>query len=136
VVTESAQAFVEDRTIAGLREAEVQFADPKQVERLARYHGDTASWVLNAWLRTWLAPSFAGWNLDPLLEQLRCPLLAMHGSDDEYGSRAQPERIAALGGGPTEMTFFEGCGHVPHREQPEVVLERTTRFLAAHRLQR
>jgi pimeloyl-ACP methyl ester carboxylesterase len=134
VVTESAQAFVEDRTLAGIREAQAQFADPRQVERLARYHGDKARWVLDAWIETWLAPSFAGWTLDATLAQLRCPVLVMHGSRDEFGSRAHPERIAALAGGPATMTIFEGGGHVPHRENPEAVLESVTRFLATHRL--
>jgi pimeloyl-ACP methyl ester carboxylesterase len=134
VVTESAQAFVEDRTLAGIREAQVRFADPKQVERLVRYHGDKARWVLDAWIETWLAPGFAGWNLDALLAQLRCPVLAMHGSRDEFGSRAHPERITSLAGGPATMTLFEGGGHVPHREQPEAVLESVAGFLAAQRL--
>jgi pimeloyl-ACP methyl ester carboxylesterase len=32
------------------------------------------------------------------------------------------------------MTLFEGGGHVPHREQPEAVLESVAGFLAAQRL--
>ena len=131
VVTESAQAFVEDLTVSGLREAQAQFADPRQLERLARYHGEKARWVLDAWLGTWLAPSFSTWNLDSLAAQLRCPLLAMHGSRDEYGSAAQAERIVAHAGGPAVTTLFDGAGHVPHRERPEVVLKSVTRFLTA-----
>lgn len=130
VVTEAAQAFVEDRTTAGIREAQAQFADPKQVERLVRYHGEKARWVLDAWIETWLAPDFAAWTLDATLERLRCPLLAMHGSRDEFGSRAHPERITARTRGPAVMAIFEGYGHVPHRETPEQVLESVTHFLS------
>ncbi|MBS0476013.1 MAG: alpha/beta fold hydrolase [Proteobacteria bacterium] len=130
VITESSQAFVEDRTLRGIREAAQAFADPDQVARLARYHGDKAAWVLSAWIDTWQAPWFADWSQDAMLERLRCPLLAMHGSEDEYGSLAHPRRLvknAAAGG---REVIFDGVGHLPHREQPEVVLETVAAFLA------
>lgn len=131
VVTMSAQAFVEDRTTAGIREARSMFQEPGQIERLARYHGDKARWVLNAWIDTWLAPGFAAWTLDADLARVDCPLLALHGDRDEYGSRCHPERIGARAAGPSEVVVIEDCGHVPQREQPEAVLRAVTRFLAA-----
>lgn len=129
VITESVQAFVEDRTLAGIREAQAQFADPGQVARLARYHGDKACWVLDAWIETWLSPAFADWTLDAMLAQTRCPLLAIHGDRDEFGSRAHPERIATLAGGPATTLLIDNCAHVPHREQPGPVLEAVSAFL-------
>jgi len=131
VVTESAQTFVEERTIAGLRAARVEFERPGQLERLARYHGAKARWVLDAWIETWLAPAFAGWCLDDDLRGVHCPTLAVHGDTDEYGSVQHPERIARLTQGPSRAVILEGCGHVPHREQPTRVLSEVTRFLAA-----
>ena len=131
VITESAQAFVEDRTLAGIREAEKGFAEPGQMDRLARYHGDKARWVLEAWTKTWLSPRFAGWTLDAELRRLRCAVLALHGDRDEYGSRLHPERIARLPPGGGEVVIFEGCGHVPHREKPELVLQAVAGFGAA-----
>lgn len=129
VITESAQAFVEDRTVAGIRAAQASFVAPGQVERLARYHGDKARWVLDAWIETWLAPDFATWRLDDDLRQLRCPVLALHGDRDEYGSPAHPERIRSVPAGPARAVLLEGFGHVPHREQPEVVLTHVAEFL-------
>jgi pimeloyl-ACP methyl ester carboxylesterase len=123
VITESAQAFVEDRTLTGIREAERAFEEPGQIERLARYHGDKAQWVLEAWTKTWLSPHFADWTLEDDLRRLRCPVLAMHGDRDEYGSRQHPERIGSLPPAGGEVVIFEDCGHVPHREKPELVLQ-------------
>jgi len=131
VVTESAQSFVEDRTRAGLEAARVEFARPGQLERLARYHGAKARWVLDAWIETWLSPEFAEWRLDEDLRRVRCPVLALHGDQDEYGSPEHPGRIAGLVHGPSKAVILEGCGHVPHREQPTRVLEEVTRFLAS-----
>jgi pimeloyl-ACP methyl ester carboxylesterase len=90
VVTEAAQSFVEERTLDGLRSAGKRFEQPGQLERLARYHGPKARWVLDAWIETWLAPSFAQWRLDDELRQVRCPVLAMHGDRDEFGSTRHP----------------------------------------------
>jgi pimeloyl-ACP methyl ester carboxylesterase len=59
LVTESAQSFVEARTLDGVRAARTAFREAGQLERLARYHGDKARWVLDAWTETWLDPAYA-----------------------------------------------------------------------------
>ncbi|QQP94964.1 alpha/beta fold hydrolase [Lysobacter enzymogenes] len=123
LVTESAQAFVEDRTRDGILAARAAFAEPGQVERLGKYHGDKAAWVLSAWIDTWLAPAFADWNLDAQLAGVHCPTLAVHGERDEYGSVRHPERIAAGVRGPATLSVLPGCGHVPHRERAGETLD-------------
>ncbi|MCY1546802.1 3-oxoadipate enol-lactonase [compost metagenome] len=129
LISESAQAFVEDRTLAGIREAKAGFQQDGQLDRLARYHGDKARWVLDAWTETWLSPAFADWTLDTELQRLDCPVLAIHGETDEFGSALHPQRIAALTDGPARLLLMDGCGHVPHRERPEAVLEAVIGFL-------
>lgn len=121
LVTESAQAFVEDRTIAGIEAARRDFAAPAQRERLAKYHGGKADWVLSAWIDTWLSPAFAGWNLDADLARVHCPALVLHGIHDEYGSMRHPRRIAGAIAGPATLIELD-CGHVPHRELADDVL--------------
>jgi pimeloyl-ACP methyl ester carboxylesterase len=121
LVTESAQVFAEDHTLAGIRSARTQFADPAQLERLARYHGTKARWVVDAWTDTWLASDFADWSLDAVLPQVHCPALVMHGRQDEFGTLLHPQRIAAGLAGPVQTLLLD-CGHVPHRELPEPVL--------------
>ena len=129
LITESAQAFVEAQTREGIRIAQAQFAEPGQMSRLERYHGDKAQWVLDAWVNTWLSPAFAQWCLDDVLLAVRSPVLALHGTDDEYGSTAQPERIVTLAGAPATLKLVPRCGHVPHREQESTVLDAVNAFL-------
>ena len=105
------------------------FADPAQGERLAKYHGDKAQWVLDAWIGSWLSPAFASWSLDQTLPQLRSPLLVIHGSEDEYGSPRHPERIVALAGAAAQLVLMPDTRHVPHREREAEVIERVTAFL-------
>lgn len=129
LLTLSAQSFVEDRTREGIIAARTLFAQDGQMEKLAKYHGDKARWVLDAWTETWLSPEFARWTLDSALSQVRCPALAMHGDRDEYGSVVHPQRIAGLIGARAESKIFDDCGHVPHREIPERLLEFTSAWL-------
>lgn len=129
VITESAQCFVESRTLEGIRSAQTLFADPAQLQKLARWHGDRAQWVLDAWIKVWLSPEFSDWSLDPYLGRVRCPILAIHGDQDEYGSEAFPQRIASGVHGPSQMILLKDCGHVPHRERPQEILRLTASFL-------
>lgn len=133
LVTESAQAFVEERTRAGIRDARAGFQDPAQFARLARYHGDKARWVLDAWTETWLSPAFAAWSLDGVLPRVRCPLLALHGEHDEFGSLRHPETIARGATGAARVEIIAGAFHVPHREQGGLVLRHVGDFLSAPR---
>jgi len=129
VITESAQAFVEERTLSGIREAMKSFEDDRQFCRLVRWHGQRARWVLDAWTEVWLSPPFRSWSLDPYLAQVHCPVLAMHGDSDEFGSAAFPRRIVAGVRGPARMQILEACGHIPHREREDEVLSCVCSFL-------
>lgn len=85
--------------------------------------------MLSAWVDTWLSPAFASYTLQPALEQVRCPVLAIHGDRDEYGSLLHPQNIADWVPGAVEQEIVAGGGHVPDREQPESIVERTAQFL-------
>lgn len=130
VITESSQAFIEPRTLEGVARAREQFADPQQLARLEKWHGDKARWVVDAWTETWLSPEFAGWSLDDVLPRVSCPVLAIHGDDDEFGSTEFARRIAA-GAGQGQFVIIERCGHVPHREKEGAVLQAVSSFCAA-----
>lgn len=129
LITESAQAFVEDRTVRGLEEARGHFKGAGQIERLKKYHGEKAQWVLDAWINTWLDPAFASWSLRPVLPRVTCPVLAIHGIDDEYGSPRHPELIGQLAGGTAQVEIMDDTRHVPHREKEAVVVGMVARFL-------
>jgi pimeloyl-ACP methyl ester carboxylesterase len=129
LLTVSAQAFVEDRTLRGICEAKKNFMRPGQIDRLRKYHGDKAEWVLHAWTETWLSPEFAHWNLDEDLPKACCPVLVIHGDNDEYGSWRHPERIGALAAGPATIEILPECGHIPYLERKDHVVAMIATFL-------
>jgi pimeloyl-ACP methyl ester carboxylesterase len=131
LITESAQAFAEDITLDGVRRAKVAFSDPAQIERLKRYHGEKAPWVVTSWIDSWLSPELAGWTLGPWLPRIECPVLALHGDGDEYGSPRHPEMIVQGVPGTAKLGLIPGCGHVPHREKQAEILGLVVDFLAS-----
>lgn len=134
VISVSAPAFVEDKTVTGIRNATEQFDKPEQFARLERWHGSRAKWVLDAWSQVWQSEDFANWSLAPWLPNVTCPVLVIHGDQDEFGSPRVPAAICEQVGGPAQLEILEGVGHIPHREQPKVVLQLISQFLSDHGL--
>ena len=129
LITESAQAFVEERTLDGIRAAKAQFADAEQFGRLEKYHGNKARWVLDAWTGTWLSAQFASWSLEEVLARVSVPTLAIHGGEDEYGSTRHPALIAEWSNADVRAEILPQSHHLPHREQPDTVVSLVCDFL-------
>ena len=131
VVTEGAHVFVEERTLAGIRDARVALRTTDLRERLRRHHGDRTDAVTSAWIDVWLSPAFRDWSIERYLRDVRCPVLALQGADDEYGTPEQVRAIVEGVAGPARAALIPGVGHTPHRAAADEVLRLTVAFLAA-----
>ena len=120
--------FVEDISIEGIVAAKRTFETTDLPQRLARHHRDPAK-TFYGWNDVWLAPAFRSWNIERFLPAIECPLLAVQGYGDEYGSMAQLDAIARQASGPVELLKLEDCGHSPHRDQPEAVVKAVADFV-------
>jgi pimeloyl-ACP methyl ester carboxylesterase len=130
VVTEGAHVFVEDLTLDGIRAARHTFATTGLRDRLARYHSDKTDAVAAAWIDTWLSPEFRDWNIEPSLGAIRCPVLAIQGGHDEYGTPAQADAIVHGVGCAARSWMVPAAGHTPHRDVPDAVLAVAAPFIA------
>lgn len=129
VITLASQPYIEELTREGIRVVQADFQQPGQMKRLEKWHGAKASWVFTAWTDIWLDPDYGDWCLDECLAKVTCPVLAIHGENDEYGSVAFPDYIAAKTAGPSQKLVLKNCGHIPHREKTPEVLEAIKSFL-------
>jgi pimeloyl-ACP methyl ester carboxylesterase len=134
VVTIASQAFVEQLTVEGIKKTKNKFEKSGQMERLEKWHGNKAKWVLDAWTEIWLSQKFSDWSLDGCIENVTCPVFAIHGEDDEYGSSAFAEFIAGKAGGISEKIIMKNCGHMPHREKTDEVINYLKNFLLKNSL--
>ena len=128
LVVMAPHVFVEDLSVRSIAEAKTAFETSDLPQKLGRHHADAAK-TFRGWNDIWLHPGFRNWNIEDVLPRITCPMLAIQGFDDEYGTMAQLEAIAAQTGGPIELLRLAACRHSPHRDQPEVVIEAISRFI-------
>ncbi len=130
VISISAQAFVEDITLKGIQMAKKVFEKPGQIEKLEKWHGNKARWVLKSWLDTWLSPDFSTWSLNYCMHDVLCPVLIIHGDNDEYGSNKFPEYIIDNVKGLSTKLIIKNCGHFPHKEKTNEVSDAILNFMS------
>ena len=122
--------MVEDISIRSISEARQAYHQRGLREKLARYHEDVDSAFLG-WNDAWLSPAFRDWSIESELSSIRCPLLAIQGEQDEYGTLRQitdiKEHLPH-----TQLLALANCGHSPHRDQPEALMKAITEFIAHH----
>jgi pimeloyl-ACP methyl ester carboxylesterase len=121
IITEAAHLFVEDVTRAGIRITVDQFSSNLR-SRLMRHHGDKTDTLFWNWAGAWLSPQFDSWDISSELSRVRCPVWALQGADDEYGTHAQLQAISAGVAGPVETRIIPACAHDPHQQAPAQTL--------------
>ncbi len=127
VVTLAAHVLVEDISVSSIAAAKTAYETTDLRARLSRYHADVDSAFWD-WNRIWLDPAFRDWNIEEYLPRIRCPVLAIQGVDDEYGTLEQMRRIDA-GVRDAALVVLDDCRHSPHRDQPDQVLAAIHRFV-------
>jgi len=122
--------LVEDLSVASIEKARAAYLEADLRQRLARHHDDpdSAFW---GWNGIWLDPAFRAWNIEDEIAAIQGPLLAMQGLDDEYGTLAQIRGIARRVP-QTQLLEIPACGHSPHRDQPQAVIDAAVAFIGAH----
>lgn len=129
VVAMAPHVFIEPICVASIAKATAAFEKTDLPQRLGRYHRDVRK-TFYGWSDVWLDPDFERWDIrQDYLPQVRCPVLAMQGHDDEYGTMAQLEEIERRVAGPRALVKLERCGHAPFRDQPEATLAAAGRFI-------
>ncbi|MDP2986780.1 alpha/beta fold hydrolase [Hydrogenophaga sp.] len=125
--------FVEAMAVSAIKQARHMFeaapdAPDSLRQRLARHHQDVdnAFWQ---WNDVWLSEAFQAFDIRPELHAISAPLLLIQGTEDEYGSM---EQLKAIRSAVPQAIGIElaGCGHSPHRDQPDQLLADIRAFLA------
>jgi len=127
IIVAAPHIFVEDISITSIQAARQAYLTTDLPQRLGKFHQnvDASFW---AWNDIWLNPQFRAWNIESYLPEIRCPVLAIQGEDDEYGTLAQIQGIARHAPH-TELCTLGNCRHSPHKDQTQAVIERVRQFL-------
>ncbi len=130
LILEAPHVFVEDITVASIAEAKTAYDDDRPARSAWRAITTMPTARSAAGTTSGSHPDFRAWNIEECLPGVRCPVLAIQGDDDEYGTLAQLDAIERGVPGPFERLVLASCKHSPHRDQEAAVLEAMARFIA------
>jgi pimeloyl-ACP methyl ester carboxylesterase len=128
LVLEAPHLFVEPLSLASIAAIRERYAHGDLRRRLAAHH-DHVDEVFYGWNDVWLSPSFRPWSIEEAVGRVACPVLAVQGDDDEYGTAAQLHALERHVPAAVTTVLIQKCGHSPHRDQPAVVLDHVAAFL-------
>jgi pimeloyl-ACP methyl ester carboxylesterase len=119
--------LVENVSVSSIEKAKIAYQTTELRSKLARFHDDVDS-AFWGWNDIWLNPTFRHWNLTQAIKTVTCPLLAVQGLDDEYGTLEQIHGIKRVLPA-TQLLELADCGHSPHRDQPDVLIDACVSFV-------
>jgi pimeloyl-ACP methyl ester carboxylesterase len=122
--------IVEDLSVASIEKTRQAYLRTDLRARLAKHHAnpDSAFW---GWNRIWLNPAFRAWSIEAEVAAIRCPLLAVQGLDDEYGTLAQI-RDLQQSVPHTQLLELPQCGHSPQRDQADALINAVSLFVTSN----
>jgi pimeloyl-ACP methyl ester carboxylesterase len=130
LVVMAPHVFVEEIGLGGIESARREFEEGDLRARMARHHRDPEVTFRN-WNDVWLDPVFRDWDLRPDIAGITCPVLAVQGTADRYGTVAHVEAIRdCVATHRVELLVLDG-GHSPHLEHRERVRDAIAAFLDA-----
>jgi pimeloyl-ACP methyl ester carboxylesterase len=127
VIVMAPHVMVEALSIEGLEVAKKAYLNSNLRERLSKYHANVDS-AFYGWNNVWMHPEFMHWNIEHYLHLITCPVLAIQGVEDEYGTMEQIDIIGRKVKR-VELLKLSQCGHSPHKDQLLAVLEAVTSFV-------
>jgi pimeloyl-ACP methyl ester carboxylesterase len=129
VILEAPHVFVEEAALAGIRRTTEAYETTSLRERLSRHHGEGTDALFCAWAEIWRRPGFRGWNIEEYLPSVTCPVLVIQGEDDPYGTLRQVDAVVSQVRGTARPLVLPKCGHSPHSERPDEVLDAVAGFV-------
>jgi len=118
--------FVEDLSVSSIEQTRLAYLETDLRDKLARHHDDVDS-AFWGWNEIWLHPPFREWSIEREIAAIRAPLLAVQGTDDEYGTMEQVRGIARQVPH-AKVVELAACGHSPHRDQPDALIRAAVEF--------
>lgn len=113
--------FTEASGLLAIENARDAFNNGDLRARLAKYHAEPDN-AFRGWNDSWLHPDFKQWHIADVLGTIQCPILAIQGRKDPYGSLAQIDVVKQrVVHARVSTLIVDDCQHAPHLEHAQAV---------------
>ncbi len=129
IITEAPHVICEQRIVDAIEQAAKNYKNGDLREKLKRYHLDNVDCAFEGWKSAWLNSDFLNWNIEKYLSKIDVPVLAIQGKEDQYGSFVQMELIKKGMCEKADLLELDDCGHSPHAEKTDAVLNAAKKFI-------
>lgn len=129
-IIEAPHVLLEDHSLSGIKLARRMLDKPDLIRALNRYQGGRAAQLIDAWTSHWLKADTNDWEAIEQLKRIEIPLLLIQGDNDEFGTFAQLDAIEKYAKSKIiHIEKLSDCGHMPHIQHQEKVINRTQNFI-------
>ncbi len=87
-----------------------------------------------AWASTWTNEQYQSWNIEHFLPKIKCPSFIVQGEEDEFGSLKQLNDIIKGVRVHSDKWIIPKVKHSPHKEVPDLLIEKTAYFITNNTL--
>lgn len=131
LIVEGVHVLIEEKTLQGVREAQLMLETTKIAQVLEKYHGTKVRDLYGAWTQTWLSDEHQSWNIEHFIPEIQVPILVIQGELDEFGSMAQVHAFDAAPG-TVEKCVVNGASHTAHKDEKAYVFAAVEQFVNKH----
>ena len=128
LILEAPHVMVEEITTKEIKKLFESWSSTNLKSKLEKYHKDVHS-SFNEWCAIWLSNNFKEWNIEKYIKNIKVPVLAIQGLNDQYGSLYHIEAIEKNIQNIFEKVLIDNCKHSPHFEFESLVLKKVKNFL-------
>lgn len=116
LLLEGPHSFIEDSGKAAVLATRERAKENNLLASLEKYHDNKTAELFRLWHETWLSDFFSEWTIVPLLKEIKCPVLAFQGGNDEFGTIKQLNVLKNEIS--TDVTICEvsNAGHTPRKQ--------------------
>lgn len=127
IILMAPHVLVEEISVTSIIATKEAYLTTNLSHKLAKYHAHVDA-TFYRWVNIWLDPEFLHWNIEEYLAPISCPILAIQGTDDEYGTMQQIDIIGRKVKN-VELLKLPRCRHSAHKDQPLAVLKAVVAFV-------
>lgn len=132
LISEADHVICEEETQQSIKNLVEKYENGRLKQSLSKIHGKKADALFYGWSGFLLSEEGKQWNIVNHLKQVQCPVLAIQGTNDPFGTRQQLTVKLNHISGNVHIALLNECGHIPHVQKKDEVLPLMTEFIARY----